>query len=198
MIIPLCSIISTILTMSKSSQKKRSRIILAIDPGTREMGVAVLEGTQLLYAGVKTFPPKIPYPEGRQRIRAVLSRLLSDFNPDLVAVEKTLFANNPSSRLLNEIEGQIRMLAKRWGITMIVVAASTVKKVMGGYGTASKYMVAKAVVSYYPTLRIFLNQNKKWKRRYHANMFDAVALGMVVRDGVVHTERAIENGKGGK
>jgi hypothetical protein len=32
---------------------------LAIDPGTREMGYVVLEGTELLHFGVHTFPHRL-------------------------------------------------------------------------------------------------------------------------------------------
>ena len=31
----------------------------------------------------------------------------------------------------------------------------------------------------YPQLKVYLSQDRKWKEKYYANMFDAVALGLV-------------------
>jgi len=45
---------------------------------------------------------------------------------------------------------------------------------------ATKMEVAKAVVARYPELKAYLFKDRKWKERFHANMLDAVALGMMV------------------
>lgn len=39
--------------------------------------------------------------------------------------------------------------------------------------------LAKVVISKYPELRAYLTQDRAGKERYHQNMFDAVALGMM-------------------
>ena len=57
---------------------------------------------------------------------------------------------------------------------------STVKKFICGNGRAGKYDVARVVVSKYPELKVYLTQDRAWKERFHQNMFDAVALGMMV------------------
>ncbi len=36
-----------------------------------------------------------------------------------------------------------------------------------------------AIVSKYPELKVYINNDRKWKERYHQNMFDAVALAML-------------------
>jgi len=40
--------------------------------------------------------------------------------------------------------------------------------------------VARVIVSKYPELKVYLTQDRAWKELYHQNMFDAVALGMMV------------------
>lgn len=35
------------------------------------------------------------------------------------------------------------------------------------------------VVSRYSELKVYLSRDRKWKTRFHANMFDAVALGII-------------------
>jgi hypothetical protein len=41
--------------------------------------------------------------------------------------------------------------------------------------------VAQVVVAKYPELKVYLNQNRKWQEKYHANMFDAVAVGLMAQ-----------------
>jgi len=49
------------------------------------------------------------------------------------------------------------------------------------FGEASKEEVAKVFVAKYPELKVYLTQDKAWKERYHQNMFDAVALGILAK-----------------
>ena len=55
-----------------------------------------------------------------------------------------------------------------------------VRKFVCGNGRASKDDVARVLVVRFPELRVFLTQDRKGKVRYHQNMFDALALGVLV------------------
>jgi len=57
-------------------------------------------------------------------------------------------------------------------------APSTMKKMICGNGRASKEEVAKIVTARYPELKVCLTQDRKWKQRFHENMFDAVGLAL--------------------
>ena len=48
-----------------------------------------------------------------------------------------------------------------------------------GNGWADKKDVARAIVSKFPELKVYLTQDRAWKERFHQNMFDAVALGIM-------------------
>ncbi len=153
--------------------------ILAIDPGTRKMGVAFLEKGKLVYHGVKVIKKgKSPHEtlwEGRKTIL----RLIKDYKPDVLVFEKTFFANNRSASLLNVFVDEIRTIGRRKGLSVIGYAPNTVKKFICGNGRASKKEVARVIVSKYPELKVYLTQDRAWKEEYHQNMFDAVALGMM-------------------
>jgi len=163
---------------------RKNQKILAIDPGTIEMGIAFLEGEKLIYHGVKVIKkrksPHVTLKEGRK----VVLRLINDFRPNILVVEKTFFANNRNASLLNVFDDEIRAIGKRKGLKVISYAPNTVKKMICGNGRAAKEDVAKAIVSLYPELKVYLVQDRKWKERYHQNMFDAVALGVVA--GKIH------------
>jgi Holliday junction resolvasome RuvABC endonuclease subunit len=74
--------------MAKNNSK-----ILAIDPGTREIGIAFFEKQRLIYYGVKVIKDNIKSPhEKLKEGRKIILRLIKDFRPKVLAVEKTFFA----------------------------------------------------------------------------------------------------------
>lgn len=157
--------------------RKKTRI-LAIDPGTREMGVAVLENGNLLYHGVETLR-KLPSPQDRLRQgRATAARLIQDFRPTVLALEKTFIGRNKNAALLNVLADEICALGRRKGLSVVGFAPNTVKKIVTGYGWARKEEVARTVARQFPKLRAYLPPDRNWKRRHQLNMFDAVALAL--------------------
>ncbi|MDP2960462.1 MAG: hypothetical protein Q8N71_03470, partial [candidate division Zixibacteria bacterium] len=65
--------------------QKNSRI-LAIDPGTRLMGVALLDSEKLIYHGVKIIKKgKSPH-ETLHQARKIILRLIRDFSPHVIVV----------------------------------------------------------------------------------------------------------------
>jgi crossover junction endodeoxyribonuclease RuvC len=153
--------------------------ILAIDPGTKYMGFAFLDNGALLYSGVKVIRNRRSPHEIMQVCRKIILRLIKDYQPQVLVVEKTFFANNRNSALLNVLFDEIKNIGKRKKLPVICYAPSTVKKVICGDGRASKENVARVVISKYPELKVYLTQDRKWKAAFHHNMFDAVALALV-------------------
>src|SRR5581483_10816346 len=74
--------------------------ILAIDPGTREMGVAVLDGQQLVYYGVKTIRGRRTPSEVLRRIQKITASLIMRYRPTCLAVEKMFLAQKSASLLV--------------------------------------------------------------------------------------------------
>lgn len=153
--------------------------ILAIDPGTRTMGAALLDREKLVYHAVYAFRTKDAPRERVKTARQTVLRLITDLKPDVLVVEKTYFANNRNGSTLNAFVRQIIAIGRRKRLRVVTVAANTVKKRVCGNGRASKREVAQAVIARYPELGVYLTQDRKWKERYHQNMFDAVAVGLL-------------------
>jgi len=165
-------------TKSKTKNEIKTRI-LAIDPGTRNMGVALLEDDTLIYHGVKTIKKRSTPHETLEAGRKIIFRLIKDLRPHILVVEKTFFKNNRNASLLNVFYDEIMAVGKRKRLKVKSYAPNTVKKFICGDGRASKEEVAKVIVSKYPELKVYISQDRKWKERYHQNMFDAVALGVI-------------------
>jgi len=158
---------------------KNNSKILAIDPGTREMGIAFFEKGKLIYYGVKVIKKRKSPHETLKEGRKIILRLIRDFKPRLLVVEKAFFAQSRNLALLNVFVDEIKAIGKRKKLKFISYAPNTLKKFICGNGRASKKEVATVIVSKYPELKVYLTQDRAWKERYHQNMFDAVSLGIM-------------------
>lgn len=158
---------------------KHKAKILAIDPGTKEIGVAFLEGEKLIYYGVKVIPSEKSPNEKLKEGRGIILRLIRDYRPDVLVIERSFFANNKTASLLHVFINEIRAIGKRKGIKVLSYAPSTVRRHIAGNGKASKEELSVVIVSKYPELKVYLSQDRAWKNQHHQNMFDAIALGLM-------------------
>lgn len=137
--------------MAKSVTDRTTFRVLGIDPGLNITGYAVVD----LGAG----EPRIVEagairPDAKSgiggRIRLIfdeLTALLSEFRPDLVAVEK-LYAHykHPSTAILmGHARGVILLAAEQAGVGVRNLPATHVKKSLTGNGHASKLQVQRAI-----------------------------------------------------
>lgn len=150
------------------------------------MGVAFLDDSKLIYHAVKVIARGRSPQETLQRAKGAIVRLIDDLEPQVIAVERTFFSRNRNTALLNVLFDEIRSIAKKRQLAFVAYAPSTIKKFTCGNGRASKRAVATVVVAKFPELKVYLTQDREWKERFHQNMFDAVALGIMA---VTHTTK---------
>jgi Holliday junction resolvasome RuvABC endonuclease subunit len=152
--------------------------ILAIDPGTRLMGVAILEGGELLYYGVKT----IRRPKSPREILAEAARLIQNlitvYRPTALAIEKT-FLIQKSASLLVVLAEEIKSEARRAHLEIFEYAPTHVRKRLCQTGKATKRETAERVAEHFPELSKLLHQHSPFAERYYSNLFDAVAIALV-------------------
>ena len=163
------------------TKTKKPIKILAFDPGSRYLGVAVLENWELIYWGVKTFKNRTSPQLFLSEVRKVVSKLIGFYQPDIVAQEKISLPQSQSSEQLNKLFREIKKLAKQQGLAYGEYASNTVRKQICQNGRATKKETAKIIVSLYPELAINLTQDRAWKEKYWGHMFDAVAVGLCCR-----------------
>ena len=157
--------------------KKKTRI-LAIDPGTKEIGVAVLDEEELIYYAVKTIRDRGTAQKVLRQAVAVVIDLIATHQPDCVAIEK-MFVVQKSAALLSVVAEEIKSAARGTGLDVYEYAPTTIRKFICQTGKATKEEVAKIVAGRYPELARHLNSVTRWERKYYANMFDAVAVGLM-------------------
>ncbi len=170
--------------------------ILAIDPGARHLGVAVLEGSDLIYATVKNVKdqPKAPR-EKISKIEKIIARLIDTYRPDILAIEKTLTVQLKSSPLITPLTRAIKKQATSKKLTISEYVPQAVRKFICEDSKATKLKTASVITEkYYPWLKPYLEKDLKrhwWEgssSRYWEQMFGAIALALTCLAN--HSERA--------
>lgn len=162
--------------------KKPTRI-LAISPGTREMGIAVLEGNTLIYYGVKSLRQgKLPDRVIKHGIR-IIERLIDEYKPQVIALEKISYPGSKRSPVLFSFCKKIKAIAKERGVNFSEYSPFLVRKIICGDGKSTKRETVKILANLYSELKKYLSEpkmyNESQKERYWMNLFAAVALALV-------------------
>lgn len=157
--------------------KTTHQTILAFDPGLRDLGFAVIRGQLLLDAGVRTFR-YTPRPQRHAAALRAVRELLGRQHPDVLVLEAPPRSSLPNFRALRRFTRAVSRLASAAGIPCVAYPVQEVRKSLLGNGWAGKRDVAVTLAARYPTLRVYVKQNRAWKERYFQNLFDALALAV--------------------
>jgi len=154
-----------------------NRPILALDPGLRDLGFAVLAGRKLLARDVialRLIPKSRRLEEAHEQVAA----LVATHRPEAIVVEKTYPHPVPWLDDLHRITLSAKRMAAKRRVTFATYAPQAVRQDIAGNGKAKKPEVAIAVAHRFPQLRVYLTQDRRWKEKFWLNMFDAVALAL--------------------
>lgn len=157
--------------------------ILAIDPGTKELGVAVLDGSELLYYAVKTVRDRTTAQAILQQVAKITTDLIVKFEPESLAIEK-MFIVQKSAALLSVAAEEMKSVARNCRLDIYEYAPKAIRKFICQNGAATKREVARVVAERYPELTRHLQTRNKWDEKYYANIFDAVAVGLMCRNEI--------------
>jgi Holliday junction resolvasome RuvABC endonuclease subunit len=165
--------------MHMDSAQHQPERILAIDPGIQYLGAALLEGEELIWYGVKTFPRSKRLSEVRSEVKRYLTKLFNDYQPDVLAVEKPFYAQSLLSRNLCCLTKEIQDWG-RWKGLRVHAYLPTAPKAFFCGDRQTKQSLAEAMIEKYPFLRHYLTY-LPWRRRYWLHVFDAVGLALLCR-----------------
>jgi crossover junction endodeoxyribonuclease RuvC len=124
-------------------------IILGIDPGSRITGYGVIrqQGRHLYYLGsgcIRTSDGPLP---GRlKQIYSSVTEIITQFDPDVFAIEQVFMAKNADSALkLGQARGSAIVAAVNADLPVFEYAARLVKQAVVGTGAAEKAQVQHMV-----------------------------------------------------
>jgi Holliday junction resolvasome RuvABC endonuclease subunit len=162
------------------------KTILGIDPGTKEMGLAVLCGRQLLAYGVHTLRNgERPYDLIGQARRIVLG-YVARYAPQVVAIEAPLMLPTRRAAILSVIAQELRGRAKELNLEVVEITPQDVRQAVVGNPKATKIEVAEALVGRgFEALKELVPKRParaalglRPRDKYWLHMFDAVALAV--------------------
>jgi Holliday junction resolvasome RuvABC endonuclease subunit len=166
------------------------KTILGIDPGTREMGLAVIRWPELLAYGVHTLRNGArPYDVIGQARRIVLAAI-EKHEPQIVAIEEPFNLPTKRSNLLNVIAEELRGRAEELGIEVVELSPATIRERVTGNPRATKIEVAETLVSagFHQLSELIPKRPKRAalglrpRDKYWLHMFDALAIAMAAQD----------------
>lgn len=169
---------AAIFSISSNNMPTKSPTILAIDPGTKEIGVAVFFGADLCYYAVKTIKRRRPPQALLAEISRYVIRLIQGYRPQTLVIEKT-FLIQKSTALLNVAAAEMKQTARQQGLEVCEYAPVEVRRAICQSEKATKRETALRIVKRFPELAHYQSQPTRWGELYWANMFDAVAVGWV-------------------
>jgi hypothetical protein len=150
--------------------------ILAINPGTRYLGTAFFEGTELLDWRVKVIEGKWSG-EKMEIAKKTVSILMDCWRPDVLAIK--LLHPARSSRNLKGFVAKVKELSKRRGLKIYQYSIKELEDFFSPEEEINKRKLAEIIASQHPELLPELEKERSRKNPYHLRMFEAVALGLM-------------------
>lgn len=179
--------------------------ILAVNPGTKYLGIALFKGAELTHWGIKTLKSKgMSESEVIQKVGKIIKTSIEEYKPTVMAVAMPASPQCRNNPLLKAIIRKINDMGRRKTYRVYSLAPLAAKNYLCRNGKVNKMEMEKVIVSqYYPWLyRRYEKDLEKvkrghwWKRKYYFPLFDAIALGIYCYQKV--TSSFIKRLKGSK
>ena len=152
---------------------RRPLKIIGINPGTRYLGIAVLDGSELLDWKIKTLEGRWSEEKIKKAI-GVVSELIERYELDVLAIKKL----HPSRRTENllRLTNKIKEFARRKKIRVCQFALKEIEKLFIEDKKLNRQNLMEAIAKQYPMLYHELKKEQNQKNPYYFRMFDAIAL----------------------
>ena len=165
-------------------------LILGIDPGTTTTGYGLVRMEKKGYKSIKhglieatkngIAGKKLSW------IYKEMKRILKEYKPDVMAIEKVFFATNAKTAIrVGQAQGVMLLAASEAKVRVFEYAPGTIKKYVAGNGRADKKEVQKAVRK---TLGMHI-RSKPGQKTHFDNNADALAVA------ICHIEYTLLNGE---
>jgi len=150
--------------------------ILAINPGTRYLGIAIFRGAELRDWRVKVVEGKWSE-EKINKIKTIILNLIDKYGPDVLAIKRLNLSRSSSN--LTRLSTKIKNLARRKSLMVYQYTLDDLKAFFSPKDKISKKKMAAMVTKAYPALCHELGKENSNRNSYYIRMFESVALGLV-------------------
>ncbi len=161
--------------MSKNEKSKR---ILALRPGRREVGIAVLEGEELLLCRVANFRDK-RLPLLLNTMRKRMHSLVQFYQPTVLAIEQVSPKRRQASPYLDAITGIIQLVALEANLKFYYHGSDEIRQHLCGSPRATGRDLVTHIIANYSKISRYAIWTSRWQESYWMPMFTAIAVGLV-------------------
>ena len=155
--------------------------ILALDPGTKEMGYVLLEGDSLVRYGVRNITKRLDKTQSKGKFPGI--DLIESYKPNMVILGKLTHPERNINTMLKNFTNQIKRFVLRKGIEVQEIEPTAARKFLIKDRRPTKMNAAALITAAYPELSAYLPQKGRilWTHKdlYWMNMFDALTLALV-------------------
>lgn len=163
--------------------------ILSIVLGTRYIGVAIMNGSDLRDWFVKSLSGE----SVKKRITYLIESttdFIQRFNINTLAIKK--LHPSRSSPNLKKLSESVKTIARNEHLSIIEYPISTIERSLL-IGKTNKKLLINEVLRIYPIIYHDYEREKKNKNRYLTRMFEAIALGVVCNQALDSKKGVIAN-----
>lgn len=155
---------------------KKPLTVLAINPGSKYLGIAVLEGEVLKDWRIKVLKGKWSK-EKLDRAGEIVTGLIKHHRPDVLALKR--LHPSRSSLHLSSLREKIKNIARKMKVPVRQYSIQEIKDFFSPEERINKKSLAGIIAARLPDLFHDLEREKGSKNPYLMRMFEAVALGIV-------------------
>lgn len=129
----------------KAVTGKSKPTVIAVDPGYDRVGIAVMEGNELIFSECFV-PPKGVFSDRLGEVFRHVSSVIKKWKPEALAIETLFFTKNQKTAIhVAEARGVITLAGVEAGIPVFEYSPQDVKIAVTGSGNASKDGVIRMV-----------------------------------------------------
>jgi len=157
--------------------------ILAIRPGVREMGIAVLDRGEFLDYTVKSFRKSkvlktMPIKKRLEQTLSVLPRFVHRYEPKIMAVEAPSIQRQKLSAYLRAVLPHLQKFAQAQGLEYYECSPHEIRKSMCGQCNATRNELTEKLCEDYKEFRKFAQKRSIWQTDYWNSLFCAAGIAL--------------------
>lgn len=160
------------------SQPIKQPVILGIDPGARQIGVAVLRSDELLYYGIKTIKKNKLRKSTFVSLEQIITKLVDEYKADYIALEKVVSIQQRNS-FVKAVYWQIKTIAQKHQYNLKECCPNFVRNSICNKTKGTRQETYHFLTRKYPELNRYLSVTRIWQKAYFAHLFDAIAVAVV-------------------
>lgn len=130
-------------------------LILGIDPGTARLGFGLIQTTpkngqgtsiKFVHAGCLETKMETPMPERLLFLQGEIGKILSEYKPDILAIEQLFFGiNSKTAMAVGQARGVVLAESARHKVPIAEYQGLSVKFALTGFGRSDKKQIQESV-----------------------------------------------------